>query len=546
MMEMELIEDAFFDLDVSKLALDKVLQPMEDALVLYEAAARKTIIPIQRQERALQRVVDLLRTAAEEEKKRREAILKALKKEVEAMKERVELAEEALEATDHEIFMEELRNKILRKSTSGRLLELKGEAAVERDNVARLRKELEALRKKFKDEKDRLESLESIAEKMLEAAEKQLEGVQGTLAVHEELLQVRREDLELARLSQAEERLANEQARRDRNEERFFLDRRFTILKREEALLDKQIKQREEMVENLEEQIELLQDGLELPEPDLEAFEGVLNFVGNLEKKFESFQKIGDVVIEEISGIIGELDFLDAPSGLVPGFGLGFKIGTKIREGIFSAIEQWVSGIFPEQTKSKIIPAMSAALFPIFGPASPFVARFVVGAMSAGSSVVDGLIEGMQNRWDPDGKSKVDDLLGRILKFMFGTLNIGSPSKSTIPIGESIMDGILVGMEVGAQRMSNRIPMIFAQARQVMANQAAWTANMGLNEVALSGGGGPALVSGGVGTGQGATTITNNNFFTQPGPTLNLNAHYANRQSFASVTEDVELMMDLS
>ena len=540
--EMERIADAMFELDVTKLGLDKVLHPLEDALFLFEAAARQTIIPIQRQERALQRVVDLLRESGEEEKKRRKEIIKALQKEVDAMKEKVALAAEGLEATTHEIFMEKLRNKILKKSISGRLLELRGEAAVERDNVARLRKELDALRKKFKDEKDRLESLESIAAKMLEAAEKQLKGVENNLAVHQEILKIRQEDLELAQLAQAEQRLAHKQAKRDRSEERFYLDRRFTLLRREETILKKQLERREKMVENLEEQIELLQEGLELPEPDLAAYEGLIDILDNVTGKFDVLEGVVKAFYDGLSALASDLGLIDElPEGSFPGLKLGRRIAEKIHEGIIKTLKDWAENKFPGQMEA-LVPVMAGSLAFVFGPASPFVARMVVGAFTLGQAIVKSIYLGITSGFDHTSDSTWDKMMQSIDKF-FG---VKSPAAKMVPVGESIMDGIIMGLEIGSKRMAARIPTIFAQARQVMANQAAWTANIGINELAMSGRGGPALVSGGIGMGGGTTSIVNNNYFSTPGATLNLTAHYANSQSISGIREDVELMMDLS
>ncbi len=256
------IEDEFFRLEIATLELDKPLFPLIDALFLVEAQAARVLIPLKRRERALERGLKLLRQQKNEEEERLKALLRRLKDQIDDQAELVRLRREELQLTQHEAFMEDLRNRIRKQATSGQLLELQSQARLQEDILARAQAELKSMRDRAKEERERLRIIQEAAENMLEASEAQLRAIQMVIELEEERVRVHKEDLELARASQAQQRLLiAQQTRILKERERFtrrdleMASRAITLLERQLTVLDKLEKKLEETRQDLELQI---------------------------------------------------------------------------------------------------------------------------------------------------------------------------------------------------------------------------------------------------------------------------------------------------
>jgi phage-related protein len=103
--------------------------------------------------------------------------------------------------------------------------------------------------------------------------------------------------------------------------------------------------------------------------------------------------------------------------------------------------------------------------------------------ISAGSSIINGLVSGIRGAFGRI-RSAVSELGGLIPSWARGALNINSPSKVMIPIGESTMEGVEVGINRKRNDLRNMVQGIGSMI------PAAATAGIG------SGGG--ANVSGGL------------------------------------------------
>lgn len=254
------IEDAFFDLEVAELELDKPLFPLMDTLFLIEAQAARVLIPLRRQERAYERTLKVLREIRDEEKDRLEDLIRGLKNQIEDQRELVQLRRDELGLTQHEAFIEDLRNRIRKQATSGQLLELQSQARVQEDILARAQQDLQTLRDKMKDEREHLRIIQEASEKQLEAAEKQLRAIQRVIELEEERVRVHKEDLELARANQAQQRLLIEQQRRILEEREMFTRRDLDMANRAVELLERQL----DVLEKQEEILEKTRADLEL------------------------------------------------------------------------------------------------------------------------------------------------------------------------------------------------------------------------------------------------------------------------------------------
>ncbi len=257
---LQAIEDEFFQLEIAELKLDKPLFPLIDTLFLVEAQAARVLIPLKRRERALERGLKLLRQQKDEEEERLKNLIKQLKIQIEEQAEIVRLRREELELTQHEAFMEDLRNRIRKQATSGLLLELQSQARVQEDVLARAQEELKTLRDRMKDERNHLRLIQEASEKQLEAAEKQLKAIQFVIDLEEERVRIHKEDLELARANQAQQRLLIEQQRRILQEKEMFTRRDLEISSRAIELLERQVT----VLEKLEKQLIKTRSDLEL------------------------------------------------------------------------------------------------------------------------------------------------------------------------------------------------------------------------------------------------------------------------------------------
>lgn len=190
------VTDELFALDNQTFALDKVLWPFEDALTRAKAAADLVTIPLLRQQRILQKQLDLLKKAEDAEQRRAEAAIKALEKQVDLMQQMIDADRERLAIIDHEIFIEQIRNKILGQVTSAKLITMKSASRILTDQVAQEELSLKKTQAIVDAEKTRWEERQA-------ALQAQQQIIQDQIDQLEELIQ-----LELDKVTYAEDELA--------------------------------------------------------------------------------------------------------------------------------------------------------------------------------------------------------------------------------------------------------------------------------------------------------------------------------------------------
>ena len=201
------IEDAFFQIENRVYKLDSALWSLQDSLFMIRAGEEFVLIPLQRQERLLTRTQKIVERRAKEEREAAERYLRILEKQKEQIDEIVKIDEERLEVVNHEIFMEENRNRILKRASSMRLLALRSQG-MEAENQLDVDKDRqEILGEQIKDEKDRLELLITASEAQLKAIERLLEANQEEQDLAQERITYAEEELRLAEARQAADRL---------------------------------------------------------------------------------------------------------------------------------------------------------------------------------------------------------------------------------------------------------------------------------------------------------------------------------------------------
>jgi len=277
----DVVADGFYNMNKALRDLDRPLWPIEDELDRIAAKIAPIVIPIQRANRTLQRQLNDIKTLYDEEKERAERLKAELTDQVEIMKELLDLDKDRLKSIQQDIFMEELRNKILKQKTSGYLLELKSAAAAEQDKIALRQKEIEAINE-VKDAQKEVENETLKAyELQISAIEKQIASNERSIELQQELVTYQQEELELARAAQIEDRIRQAQT------ERALTDKQ-TALQREEELINRQIAAYDRIIEQ---QNIIIQDMQSIRD------EGSQSAVLNLYPQIEALQTIADQTV---------------------------------------------------------------------------------------------------------------------------------------------------------------------------------------------------------------------------------------------------------
>lgn len=247
------LSELFYQLRQATRGLDRELWPYEDTLERIQARILPITVPLERANRVLQRQLEDLNVQREREKERVEALKDALDEQIKALKELLQIDQDRLEAVQHNIFMEQLRNRILRQTSSARLLELRGQEAIERDAVARRQKELDAIEKRKKAEEDSIKKGKTALELQIEALEQKIATNDRQIALQEESVHYQREELELAKAAQVEARLRLQMEERMLQDRQTFLQHEADIINSQNAILERQVVLYREVLTDLEE-----------------------------------------------------------------------------------------------------------------------------------------------------------------------------------------------------------------------------------------------------------------------------------------------------
>jgi len=258
--ELERVNDNLYDIGRAELGLNKLLHPLQDQLFLVSEAAKEVLIPMERRRRALRREIDLLKDIIAEEQGRSETIIDALRKRIELQKEIVDQARQLLEVTEHEIFMEDLRNRILRRAGSAVMLELESRRREQRDSLALEQERLRQLQDELRDQQALQEVQLAAANAQLEAAERQLKLLDRQMDLEEERTRFLREEIELAQARQRFDRLRIIQERRAAEEANALMQRRIDLEERSARAMERRV---ELMERELERELDLITERLE-------------------------------------------------------------------------------------------------------------------------------------------------------------------------------------------------------------------------------------------------------------------------------------------
>ncbi len=493
------IQDALFDIKIRSLALDKSLWPYEDQLKRIEALIFRTTLPWVRQRRETQKQLELLRDIVDQQKKQAQIHLKYLERQIELMKDVVQQDRERLEFIDHEIFMEDLRNRILKRAGSARLLELQSEKRVASDQLALDQRRLKDLQDELKAEKERLDTLKTIAELQIQVLEKQERLLTRLITAEEDRVTWQREELKLAQALQIEERLRLETQKRTRDEQLMWAQHYNETISRANKLLRALKKGLDDTGESWEDLFSKTRTGL------ADLVDDVKNklFPPLSRQEIEAAKK---ALAEPWEGVREQMARLKTAIGeLTASWGqMGDQVEIKVTPkvlGFFSSLH-----LLDDYFKDTIV---------------MWWHRYFVQPLIKAKAKINEFIIWFKHEW-PETMGEIGDAIRtRIIesfeklpdwiKAWMSLFGIKAPFSNVVP---DVSDYTPATPEGGST---------FGSVDRVSAQM-------------------DALVRGFAG--QRATRVINN-YNTSPGPTVNLEAHYADVQSPATITQDLDLMFQL-
>jgi len=249
-------------------ALDKALWPLQDAFTQIRADADLIIIPLRRQQREIERQIDSMTRLSEIEQERIERHLRALEQQRDALQEIIDVDRDRLELINHEIFMEQLRNRILQRVTSAGLLTMQSQSAVLQDQLDLRQEQMKALNEQTKDERERLQDVKDVLAEQLEPLKERLQILVDAITLEEDRVTFAQENLRLEEARQTASRITLEQQRRLAEEEVEQARRRLEdfdelAIARTQALRD-DLTAIGDLITREEERVQLARDALEL------------------------------------------------------------------------------------------------------------------------------------------------------------------------------------------------------------------------------------------------------------------------------------------
>uniref|UniRef100_A0A6M3J1V0 Putative tail protein n=1 Tax=viral metagenome TaxID=1070528 RepID=A0A6M3J1V0_9ZZZZ len=246
-------QDMLFDIETGEFTLDKALWPLEDQLTRVRAAADLVTIPLERQRRVLQAQLEDVQALAEAQRHAAEARLRELEQQTAMFQELVDADRGRLEVMQHEIFMEQMRNRILGQVTSARLITLRSAALVQADKVSQEEAGLKASQEAEKLEKQGLQTLVTAAEAQQAIMEEHISRLTTLINLELERVTYAEEEIRLLQATQVESRLAALEERRFWEEEERLISHMLDILGRVPSQLkDATIDAAKEIIEDWE------------------------------------------------------------------------------------------------------------------------------------------------------------------------------------------------------------------------------------------------------------------------------------------------------
>lgn len=488
------IQDGLFDIKIRSLELDKALWPYADQLKRIEALVFRTTLPWVRQRRETQRQLELLRDIVDQQQKQAQLHLKYLERQIELMKDVVQQDRDRLEFINHAIFMEDLRNRILKRAGSARLLELQSQKRVADDQLATDQRRLQELQDQLKAERDRLDALKTIAELQIQVLEKQERLLTRLIAAEEARVIFQREELKLAQALQVEERLRLTGQKRARDEQLMWAQHYNETIARANKLLRVLKKELEDTGESWEDLFSKTRSGLAELVDDIKT-----RLFPPLSRA--EIDKAKKLLAEPWEGIPAQLERLRKATGELTG--AWGDMGMAIEINVFPRLTKFFETLhlLDDYVRDTMIIWGNRYFKQPFVKALGHVRLFfkeMKALFEEQLAAIDLKIRG----WFAKTWSLLPEW---VQKLLVGGFNLMMPGAPLVP-------------KVEPQGMS-RFGSVERTSAQV-----------------------EALVRGFAG--QRATQIINN-YGAAVGPTVNLEAHYAEVQSPATIANDIDLMFQL-
>ena len=583
--EVQRLEDAVYKIDLREFFLDELLTPFENRLARITAEINKTLVPLQRRERLLRRELDAARDIADEEKERRQAIIDQLQAQIALVRELLEEDRDRLSLLDHELFMEGLRNKILKRATSAKELELRGQKAIQEDIVATRSEELATTRAHVKEEKAKLKAEENTAKALLKAAEKRLQAVQLDMSLQQEKITYAREELLLAEGRQVEDRIGLS-----------ILERRAELqsmmIGREELLLDRQDESLTRQLEIFDKEIAYIRDALDeeyvfdltialaknaIPPSELVSTEikkvssSIDDWAAAIAQMGRDAENEAAELVSTQHKLIGHLaeEGKTALDRTLVEAGIRYDAWLAEQEGKSDSLaskpigKAILAAFAPGRIKELIDAWYRAVIEPVVSPIPhdpPFDVPPVVPDVGAtvkkswgGIKDLWNLVYGLPTDIWSDILGIPPDVPGVIGKYVIDAWNDAidiikdefdteSPSKKTAAVGKDIADGFEVGFKDGMAEFResalleiDRTADIIQKRLDELSIQVSPTAQVSLSPLLSQ------TARQGIAEARQASVV-NNYYTTHQGAQIDFNAAYAKAQSPSSVLDDLQMI----
>ena len=524
------VRDAAFGIAVRELELDKLLYPIQDNLFLLRAQADLASIPLERNRRILQRQLDHLEDIHDIERDRLRELIASLTLQRDLIRDLLQDDRDKLDLIEHELFMENLRNKILRRAVSARELELRSQAEVQRDQVAARGEELDAAKEQIKAEKERLDQIEKNFAAQERVIEQQIKALDKIIQIHEDRVRWQEEELDLAKARQAIDRLRIQQEERFWKEQRLYLDYYNEVVQRAKTQLKE--------LQKLTEDVDIMPDFVDRPLPLYFTFEKFTideDKIAAIQKKMK--EKFFDPLQEKFDELIDSVEEMTLAWTLASGAVTGFlqKIGllptagdealsawdrfyNRVKKGqetwgklalyFFESIGEWAAELLLIKIPFYVTKAIGFLLKTFLFPLAKLFPKGKIGDLAREMGEFIGMTEA------DFGKMLIDA--------------IGEPFRGVIERGKERQRRLdrLLGREEG--EIERRLREIREEGERTSSSSAFVGGRRSSYE--------------GVGLPQGAAPQT----ITNVGPTLQLTAHYAQAQSAAAIRHDVQMLLALA
>jgi len=547
------VDDAMSAVREQEYELDKALWPFEDALARAEAAATLIIIPLERQKKVIQAEIAAMEEAAAVEQKRYDVIISALEERIRLQEEVYEQASEYAAVLDHELFMERLRNTILRKAGSARQLELESERRVQDVVIAKEQERLQKMKDELDDQKELAEIQKEAADKQIEAANKQIEAIDAMIDAEKERITFLEEELAIAKALQFEERQILIEKMRRLEEERKALIKQQDVVKETIKNLEDRLAAIEKA---MNEQLDIIGGKKSAAEARLQAIEDAIN------SEFKYSEELKrQLAIEEAKQVAQQINFArriaaqeEIKRQIEKELGLVDDEITKYEDIIKKIEEARDAELALIEARKKAIEEQIAIVDRKITEQNARIEQQKLLVEHVATTIAQQKKD-MQDQVDELNAQKdvLDDIVSGVdweIVLLERKLKIQQDITDELELQRTIALNTIDDIQNKLQEEADKTSWIdeFWEAIQQAVIRSGifkgilWNSS---DSASLQGAFGQGAVSGGLPQQtQGPTTVTNN--YSIQGHTVQVDAAYANSQSPASVREDVELALQIA